>query len=658
MSATTPLTPSTITDPALQAAFTAIHTAYLNDATKPVTIGGVTKNIPYPFPSPTDWRDNWIYLLMTDRFNNDQKQPAGAWDQIYGFRQGGTFNGIAAQLDYLQKLGVGAIWITPVLRNSAPAGWEYNYHGYGIQDFLTIDERFASDGTAPTAERELAALVDAAHARDIYVIFDIVINHSARVFDYFLNGNTIVELDNNAAIMTARPGTEPPIEWLNGFGFPRADWTNAFPAGTSLSPDDAVWPSDLQRADFFRRRGNRLSDNSPAKGNFIEGDFGSFRQLVMEYAADNPGQTALRTSYGQYPVLNIMIQIYWYLIAKFDIDGFRIDTVKYVDPDKMEQFANAMREFALSIGKRNFFTFGEIWDNEQTIGNFIGRNSTDGFGIDAALDYPLFFALPGYAKCQAPVESVRQIFEKRKKAEETKLSSHGEAGKYFVSFLDNHDQKMRFHHPATPKEQVLLGLAALFCLQGIPCIYYGTEQGLQGTVDANGNPVLNSLESVREALWGKPAPFDITNSWFTDIQTLAQLRNNETALQYGRIYFRPVSSDGKGFGLSYGIGGVLAFSRILAGREVITIANASTTTPFNGFVLADADTNRAMPVYRTAYSNLTPPPANSTMRPFFGITLYSRKSPDSSEDSTTADIVALPVTLLPMEVRIFTPANV
>ncbi|HEV3414275.1 MAG TPA: alpha-amylase family glycosyl hydrolase [Puia sp.] len=643
-------TPASITDPALQTAYTAIRNAYRNGNTKTITVNGQVRQIPYPYPSPTDWRDNWIYLLMTDRFNNDQKPPAGPWNQIYGYRQGGTFNGIAAQLDYLQKLGVGAIWITPVLKNSAPPAWEYNYHGYGIQDFLTVDARFASDGTAATAEQELAALIDAAHARDIYVIFDIVINHSTRAFDYFLNGTTIVELDNNAAIMNAPPGSEPPIEWLNGLGFPRADWTNNFPPGTSLSPDDAVWPSDLQRADFFRRRGNRLSDNSPTTGNFIEGDFGSFRQLVMEYAANAPDQSALHTSYGQYPVLNIMIQAYWYLIARFDIDGFRIDTVKYVDPDKMEQFANAMREFALSIGKRNFFTFGEIWDNEQTIGNFIGRNSTDGFGIDAALDYPLFYALPGYAKCQTPVESVRQIFENRKKDEAHRLSSHGEAGKYFVSFLDNHDQKMRFHHAATPKEQVLLGLAVLFCLQGIPCIYYGTEQGLQGTVDANNQPTLNSLESVREALWGKPTAFDSTNEYYKGIQTIAQLRNNETALQYGRIYFRPVSGDGNGFGLSYGIGGILAFSRILAGREIITIANASTTTPFNGFVLADADTNRAMPTYQTVYSNLSPT-VSRTMQSLIGKTLYYRDKPP-----VTANIVALPVDLLPSEVQIFAPS--
>ena len=54
-----------------------------------------------------------------------------------------------------------------------------------------------------------------------------------------------------------------------------------------------------------------------------------------------------------------------------------------------------MREFALSIGKKNFFTFGEVLDGneEADIAKFIGRNTADQgdlVGVDAALDYPLY----------------------------------------------------------------------------------------------------------------------------------------------------------------------------------------------------------------------------------------------------------------------------
>lgn len=648
---------TSVLDPVLKAAFTAIQTAYQQGATKTIQVNGQPKQIPYPFPSPTDWRDRWIYLLMIDRFNNPATAPKSttanpptAWNEKYGYRQGGTFTGITAQLDYLNNLGVGAIWITPVLKNANAPTWEYNYHGYGIQDFLSIDGRFASDGTEATADKELTALVEAAHARGIYVIFDIVLNHSAEVFDYNLNGVPTADF-TNPAIMNAPLGSEPPIRWIDGNGDPQPSWTNTLPPPATLSPDDSVWPSDLQRDDFFRRRGNRLSDDSPPAGSFIKGDFETLRQMVMEYAATAPTQQALRTQYGQYPVLSILILAYWYLMAKFDIDGYRIDTVKYVDPDKVEQFGNAMREFALSIGKRNFFTFGEIYDDEATIEDFIGRNTTDGFGIDAALDYPLFFVLPSYARGAVAVETVRNIFLNRKLAEASKLSSHGEAGKYFVSFLDNHDQNQRFNQPGAPPQQILLGLAVLFALQGIPCIYYGTEQGLQGTVNAAGQPDLSAPESVREALWGMtPVAFDQTDPFYKDLVTLGQLRNNETTLQYGRLYFRELSGNGQDFGLSYGTGAVLAFSRILAAREVLIVANPSTTTPFQGFVLADTDTNRALPTMKVAYSNLGTT-GTGKMQFFPSVNFYN-----GTQFTGTGECVALYIVLAPMEVQILIPS--
>ena len=162
------------------------------------------------------------------------------------------------------------------------------------------------------------------------------------------------------------------------------------------------------------------------------------------------------------------------------------------------------------IGKRNFFTFGEIIASEEEINRFVGRHSTEteGFGVDAALDYPLFFKLPEIVKGWRDVSELSTVFDNRKKAEEVLISSHGEAGKYFVTFLDNHDRTERFKHPSTPQEQITMGLATLFCLQGIPAIYYGTEQGLTGTVDSRGEPDLVNNESVREALWGKSNPFD------------------------------------------------------------------------------------------------------------------------------------------------------
>jgi glycosidase len=626
---------------------------------KTVNADGQPRSVPYPFPSPADWRDHWIYFLMTDRFDNPAGPPRStgavpqiAWNQRYDFRQGGSFKGVQGRLAYLEALGVGAIWLSPVLKNSRPDSWAFNYHGYGTQDFLALDERFASDGTRATAERELVELVEEAHARGIYVILDVVLNHAARVFDY-LRGGRVVGQFKDQAVLDAPLGQEPPVQWLNGLGFPRADWQDTLPPPPALSADDAVWPIDLQHREFFRRRGVKTSDTAPPDG-FVRGDFDVMRQLVVEYDARPLDQRGLRQLYGIWPVLSILVRVHQYLIAKYDIDGFRIDTAKYVAADQVERFGNAIREFAFSVGKPNFFTFGEIADqDEPTIARFVGRNTPggEGFGIDAALDFPLFGALVGATKAFGSVDAVRHVFGARKDAEQGLLSSHGEAGRFFVSFLDNHDQHERFKHPFTPDEQVTLGLAALFTLQGIPCIYYGTEQGLTGTKDAAGNPDLNSPESVREALWGNgTSAFDTTHPLYQELQILDQLRRDEPSLRYGRLYFRELSGNGEDFGHSEGLRGILAFSRILGDREVLVVANTNPTSTFRGFVLVDPDLSRVTTSRKVGYSNLR---TSGT-----GTVDVVPQARFFKEDGRveTAEAARLFVILGPMEIQVLIPA--
>lgn len=640
--------PTTITSSDLLQTIQAMQAAASRPQTKRVMVDGQPTDVSFPFPSPGDWRDCWIYFLMIDRFANPTAPPRGSWNQVFSHRQGGTFKGVQSQLAYLANLGAQAIWLSPVLKNSRP-DFNYNYHGYSTQDFLNVDERFASDGTRATAERELGELVDEAHARGLHVIFDIVLNHAGRVFDYE-RPEGVVSMFSDANVMNGPLGDEPPIEWLNGFGFPRPDWRDDLPAASTLSTDDAVWPADFQNRLFFRRRGTKLTD-APGSGGFVPGDFGDMRQLVAEYDASVPGQEAIRASYGVMPVLGILIRAYQYLIAKYDIDGYRIDTVKYVLPDAVRSFGNAMREFGLSVGKENFFTFGEVYDNEQTIANFVGRRTAggDGFGIDAALDFPLFYKLPAVAKAMAGVESIRQVFEDRKASELGQLSSHGEAGRYFVSFVDNHDQQQRIQHPSTPVDQVTLALAVLFSLQGIPCLYYGTEQGLSGTVNPDGTPNLNSNESVREALWGKmPVAFDESNSKYQIIKALAALRTNEPPLSYGRLYFREISGNGTDFGQSSGNGGIVAFSRILVDREIVVVANTNPSSGFTGSVIVDRDINATPRQMRVAFSNRASTGTGTVQRiaaaRFF-----------SADGVSSGPAAALPIVLGASEVQILTP---
>jgi 1,4-alpha-glucan branching enzyme len=261
-------------------------------------------------------------------------------------------------------------------------------------------------------------------------------------------------------------------------------------------------------------------------------------------------------------------------------------------------------------------------------------------GVDAALDYPLFSALKPVVKGLAPPTSVIRVYDQRKTLEADIVSSHGDATRFFVTFLDNHDMKerIRYEMPGSPTEfddQVTLGLACLFALPGIPCVYYGTEQGLHGS---------GSDAAVREAMWGQTG-FPVTGPFYVAIQQLSVLRNSEPALRYGRYYFRQLSGDQVHFGFSSDLGGVLAWSRILADQERTVVANTSTTAQQDLSVVVDA-TLAGTGAPQVLYSNKPNPgsPGPITTLPNAAVTRY--------DGTTSTGAVTVPVSLQPMEVQI------
>jgi len=254
--------------------------------------------------------------------------------------------------------------------------------------------------------------------------------------------------------------------------------------------------------------------------------------------------------------------------------------------------------------------------------------------VDAALDYPLFFNLPPVAKGFASPQSLASMYQTRKAVEQNIISSHGDASRFFVTFLDNHDVKQRFYYtdPQNPRrfdDQVTLAVAVLFSLQGIPCLYYGTEQGLHG---AGSDP------AVREALWGL-SDFDPAAEFYADIQAIAEVRANQPALRYGRQYFRPLSGDGQTFGISQDSPGVVAFSRILNDEEVVVVANTNELQPVSLWVLVDATLNPASAEFQILYSNKAASTAPGAVEQF-----------DSG-------IHAVNVSLIGMEVQILGPVR-
>ena len=200
----------------------------------------------------------------------------------------------------------------------------------------------------------------------------------------------------------------------------------------------------------------------------------------------------------------------------------------------------------------------------------------------------------------APPADLSGHFDHRRKVLRKIVSSHGDAGRHYVTFLDNHDLNERFHNAQYP-EQTKLALTCLMTLQGIPCIYYGTEQELDGRGERR--------EYVREALWGRPSAFASDRPIYRLIRDLTRLRAENPTLRFGRQYFRECSGNGVDFGYSPYPGGVLAFSRILNDRELLIAANASAVQPAQVHVVVDSNLHATGNAWTVLFSTHSQPQA-------------------------------------------------
>ncbi|MEO6613133.1 MAG: glycoside hydrolase family 13 protein [Chitinophagaceae bacterium] len=119
--------------------------------------------------------EDLIYLIMPDRFSNgdpSNDRIPGMRDQSLNRdtifeRHGGDLKGIENHLDYLQDLGVTALWLNPVIENDMPNRTE---HGYAFTDHYKVDPRIGG-------EKAYHDLVDDLHSRSMKIIQDAVYNH-------------------------------------------------------------------------------------------------------------------------------------------------------------------------------------------------------------------------------------------------------------------------------------------------------------------------------------------------------------------------------------------------------------------------------------------------------------------------------------------------
>jgi glycosidase len=116
--------------------------------------------------TPVTSKGTPLYNPTTDLGNAIRdKSSTQAWLDAGAKFCGGTIAGVKSKLGYLKRLGITAVWISPVFRQVKKLE---TYHGYGVQDFLAIEPRFGT-------KEELKDLVNTAHSMGLYVILDIIL---------------------------------------------------------------------------------------------------------------------------------------------------------------------------------------------------------------------------------------------------------------------------------------------------------------------------------------------------------------------------------------------------------------------------------------------------------------------------------------------------
>ena len=117
------------------------------------------------------WKQRSVYQVLTDRFARGDGST-NACGNLSNYC-GGNYQGMINELDYIKGMGFDAIWISPIIDNL-----DGGYHGYWARNWEGVNSNFGS-------KDDLKALVDAAHEKDIWVMVDVVANHSAPIGDDF-----------------------------------------------------------------------------------------------------------------------------------------------------------------------------------------------------------------------------------------------------------------------------------------------------------------------------------------------------------------------------------------------------------------------------------------------------------------------------------------
>ncbi|AZQ57915.1 alpha-amlyase [Maribacter sp. MJ134] len=441
---------------------------------------------------PFVWDGANIYFLLTDRFYNgnpendinfDRINPSG---KLRGF-MGGDIQGITQKINegYFTKLGINAIWFTPVIEQihgdtDEGTGNTYGYHGYWAKDWTALDPNFGT-------KEDLGMLVKTAHKKGIRVLMDVVLNHTGPV------------TDKDPVWPEEWVITDPTCEFTTYENTTNCTLVDNLPDVNTLS-DEAVELPDALLAKW--KNEGRLSAELDELQLFFD-----------------------RTGYPRAPRFYIMKWLTDY-VHEYGIDGFRVDTVKHVNENVWGELYKEA-SYAFDTWKRKhpnavlddnpFYMVGEVYNYGISGGRAFdfGDKKVDFFsnGFHSLINFELKYDA---------AKDYETIFAKYSKLLHTKLKN-----KSVVNYLASHDDGQPFDQE---RKEAVRAANVLLLTPGASQVYYGDETARNLVIDSTqGDATLRSFMN-----WDELDSIPKIQHTLAHWRKLGQFRNAHPAVGAGK----------------------------------------------------------------------------------------------------------------------------
>ena len=441
--------------------------------------------------TPFVWEAATVYFLLTDRFYNGDTSNDLNFNRtkktgkLRGF-EGGDIKGIIKKIDegYFDKLGINAIWFTPIVEQihdgvDEGTGMSYGYHGYWTRDWTSLDPNFGT-------KEDLAELVQKAHANGIRIILDAVINHTG-------------------------PVTAQDSVWPN-------EWVRTGPACDYKSFESTTACTLVANLPDIKTENNQDVALPPFLIEKWKKE-GRYEQEIKELDA-----FFARTNYPRAPKYYIIKWLTDY-ISDYGIDGYRADTVKHTEANVWADFKNQC-DYAFETWKKNnptevldknsFFTVAEVYNYG------IGGGQEFDFG-DKKVNYFKngFNSMINFEFKYDSEKDYEFIFSKYSE----KLNNEFK-GLSVLNYLSSHDDGSPFD---AKRERSKETATKLLLSPGQSQVYYGDESARSLIIEGTeGDATLRSLMN-----WDQIRTNPETQATLLYWQKLGQFRKNHPAIGAG-----------------------------------------------------------------------------------------------------------------------------